>query len=223
MSEFLKRHFVLLNFLFVLGLFLITLFGFIHVADILSSLNKTQKIFGVQTIPVQVREEARKDLQKNLHGAKLSKVNRDALNYQLSEIGLYVDDNSIVQLLSEQDFEELRKQRYEALLYNMKIMLHNEQVEYSRAERADGFGLLPSVQNASLTNSSTVSAVEEEEEEEEISSVQNNKARVALRQKLLMRYILISLDEGLRKADKYKGKRVVGSEYIQEQLKKYSK
>lgn len=221
MSELLKRHFALLNFFFLLGTFLITLFGFIYLADSISNAGKTQKIFGNQTLSVQVREEARKDLQKNLHGAKLSKVNRDALNLQLAEIGLYVDEDSKVQLLSEDDFEKLRKQRYEALLYSMKIMLHNGQVEYSRGEKSDGYGLLASVQNKNLPISSTVE--EEEEEEEVLLQREDYRNRVNLRQKLLMRYILISLDEGLRKDDKYKGKRVVGSQYIQEQLKKYSK
>ena len=221
MRELLKRHFLLLNFLLEIGLFMCTLFGFIALSSSVQETNKPAKIFGIQTIPLQVREEAKNDLQKNLHGAKLNKTNREALNFQLAEVGLYLDDDSKVQLMSDEEFEKQRKQRYEALLFNMKIMLHNGQVEYSRGMKSDGYGLLSSVQNI---KSSTLPSVEEEEEEEEVLLQRSDyKQRVNLRQKLLMRYILISLDEGLRKDNKYKGKRVVGSQYIQEQLKKYSK
>ena len=201
MKEFIKNNFLIFNLLFLAGLFLLTLFGFAHITNLISESGKAERIFRSQTIPLQVREAARKDLQQNLKGAKLSKVNRDSLNLQLLEVGLYVDDSSTVQIMSDEEFERLRKQRYEDMMFSMKAMLHNN-----------------------------LSVAEEEEEEEEAADEDNQEVkdpipdysdRVDYRQKQLKAYINSTLKESIikaRKEEAAQAKKKGKSKSLQEQL-----
>jgi hypothetical protein len=227
MKEFIKNNFLIFNLLFLAGLFLLTLFGFAHITNLISESGKAERIFSSQTIPLQVREAARKDLQQNLKGAKLSKVNRDSLNLQLLEVGLYVDDSSTVQIMSDEEFERLRKQRYEDMMFSMKAMLHNEQTEYQQGESSTGYGLLAAVQNI---NSSNLSVAEEEEEEEEAADedyqdvktpIPDYSDRVDYRQKQLKSYINSTLKESIikaRKEEAAQAKKKGKSKSLQEQL-----
>ena len=225
MKEFIKNNFITFNLLFLAGLFLLTLFGFAHITNLISESGKAERIFSSQTIPLQVREAARKDLQQNLKGAKLSKVNRDSLNLQLSEVGLYIDDSSTVLIMSDEEFEKQRMQRYDAMMYSMKVMLHNEQAEYQQGERSTGYGLLAAVQNKKFSN---LSVAEEEEEEAADEDNQNVKApipdysdRVDYRQKQLKAYINSTLKESVikaRKKEAAQAKKKGKSKSLQDQL-----
>jgi len=223
MRDFFRNNFAIFNGLFATGLFMCSLFGFTYLTANMTESPKTQSIFGSQSIPLKVREEAKADLQKNLKGAKLNAANRDALNYQLFDAGLYLDENSQVHLYSDSEYEKQKKFRDDALLFNMKLRLLKANNEYEQGLNSNGYGLINGQMQNKFSANVSDEVQEEEEEEEVLLSRADYKKRVEVRQKLLMRYILITLDEGLRKSNKYQGKRVVGSEYIQGQLKKYSK
>ena len=142
------------------------------------------------SIPKTVRLEAAKELQENLMGAKLNEENRRALNAQINEVGLYINDNSDIELLED---------------------------SYSFEDNQSLQGRI--FQNYAFSKSHGV----EEEEEEEIVSTNRVSSRVSYRKKLLMQYILGQLQHSLKTDSKYHGQRAGGSEYIQEQLRKYGK
>gem|GEM_PF-1663930 len=236
-----KKTSVFFIFFGMIGVFLCSLLGVSFLAHTLNTEPKPKSVFGVQQIPLEVRVEAQKDLQKNLLGAKLNKANRDAINYQIFEAGLYLDEDSVVQLYTDEEYARLKEARHLASLRSAKIMLHNAALEYKRGSESDGYGLLPllalnqsvkdnnctseikcSVNASSMNLNKASSEVIEEEEEEEFTRSTDIQFHIQARQNLLMRYILTQLDEGLRTAPRYKGKRVAGSEYLQEQLKKYN-
>lgn len=140
------------------------------------------------SIPREVRLAAAKELQENLLGAKLTKANRDALNSQINDVGLYINESSDIELLAENDIA---------------------------AEE--------NTSNGKIFSSYAFYASHNEEEEEEEISRQDFKAesRELYREKLLMQYIYSQLQNSLKTDSRYKGKRAGGSEYIQEQLRKY--
>lgn len=142
------------------------------------------------SIPKTVRLEAAKELQENLMGAKLNEENRRALNAQINEVGLYINDNSDIELLED---------------------------SYSLEDNQSLQGRI--FQNYTFYKAHGV----EEEEEEEIVSTNRVSSRVSYRKKLLMQYILGQLQHSLKTDSKYHGQRAGGSEYIQEQLRKYGK
>lgn len=142
------------------------------------------------SIPKTVRLEAAKELQENLMGAKLSEENRRALNAQINEVGLYINDNSDIELLED---------------------------SYSFEDNQSLQGRI--FQNYAFSKAHGV----EEEEEEEIVSSNRLSSRVGYRKRLLMQYILGQLQHSLKTDSRYQGHRAGGSEYIQEQLRKYGK
>jgi hypothetical protein len=142
------------------------------------------------SIPKNVRLEAAKELQENLMGAKLSEENRRALNAQINEVGLYINDNSDIELLED---------------------------SYSFEDNQSLQGRI--FQNYAFSKAHGV----EEEEEEEIVSTNRLSSRVSYRKRLLMQYILGQLQHSLKTDSRYQGHRAGGSEYIQEQLRKYGK
>ena len=142
------------------------------------------------SIPKEVRLEAAKDLQENLMGAKLNEENRRALNDQINEVGLYINDNSDIELLED---------------------------SYSFEDNQSLQGRI--FQNYAFSKAHGV----EEEEEEEIVSTNRLSSRVSYRKRLLMQYILGQLQHSLKTDSRYQGHRAGGSEYIQEQLRKYGK
>ena len=236
-----KKTSIFFIFFGMIGVFLCSLLGVSFIIHTLNAEPKPKSVFGSQQIPLEVRVEAQKDLQKNLLGAKLNKANRDAINYQIFEAGLYLDEDSNVQLYSDEEYARLKEARHLANLRSAKIMLHNAALEYKRGSESDGYGLLPvlavnqglksmncsdevkcSVNVSSMNLAKSSSEVIEEEEEEEITRSTDIQFHIEARHNLLMRYILTQLDEGLRTDPRYKGKRVAGSEYLQEQLKKYN-
>ncbi len=142
------------------------------------------------SIPKTVRLEAAKELQENLMGAKLNEENRRALNAQINEVGLYINDNSDIELLED---------------------------SYSLEDNQSLQGRI--FQNYAYSKDHGV----EEEEEEEIVSSNRLSSRVSYRKRLLMQYILGQLQHSLKTDSRYQGHRAGGSEYIQEQLRKYGK
>lgn len=142
------------------------------------------------SIPKAVRLEAAKELQENLMGAKLNEENRRALNAQINEVGLYINDNSDIELLED---------------------------SYSFEDNQSLQGRI--FQNYAFSKAHGV----EEEEEEEIVSTNRLSSRVSYRKRLLMQYILGQLQHSLKTDSRYQGHRAGGSEYIQEQLRKYGK
>ena len=141
------------------------------------------------SIPREVRLAAAKELQENLLGAKLSKANRDALNAQINDVGLYINENSDIELMAENDIA---------------------------AEENTSNGKI-------FSSYAFYSSHNEEEEEEEISRQEfKAESRELYREKLLMQYIYSHLQNSLKTDSRYKGQRAGGSEYIQEQLRKYS-
>lgn len=142
------------------------------------------------SIPKNVRLEAAKELQENLMGAKLSEENRRALNAQINEVGLYINDNSDIELLED---------------------------SYSFEDNQSLQGRI--FQNYAFSKAHGV----EEEEEEEVVSSNRLSSRVGYRKRLLMQYILGQLQHSLKTDSRYQGHRAGGSEYIQEQLRKYGK
>ncbi|SFS31945.1 hypothetical protein SAMN02910357_00082 [Succinivibrio dextrinosolvens] len=143
------------------------------------------------SIPKAVRLEAAKELQENLMGAKLNEENRRALNAQINEVGLYINDNSDIELLKD-DYHDVYTNPNQGRIF--------KDYAFSKIHGAD-----------------------EEEEEEEIVSTNRLTTRVSYRKRLLMQYILGQLQHSLKTDSRYKGRRVGGSEYIQEQLRKYGK
>ena len=94
-TDFLKTQFWTINFMFSFGVFVLTVFCFSFASAQLYSLPSS--VFGEKIIVQKdVLEKARKELQDNLLGAQLTKENRQALNSQLFEVGLYVDEESNV-------------------------------------------------------------------------------------------------------------------------------
>ena len=148
------------------------------------------KLQSFSSIPKTVRLEAAKELQENLMGAKLSEENRRALNAQINEVGLYINDNSDIELLED---------------------------SYSFEDNQSLQGRI--FQNYAFSKAHGV----EEEEEEEIVSTNRLSSRVGYRKRLLMQYILGQLQHSLKTDSRYQGHRAGGSEYIQEQLRKYGK
>lgn len=142
------------------------------------------------SIPKTVRLEAAKELQENLMGAKLNEENRRALNAQINEVGLYINDNSDIELLED---------------------------SYSFQDNQSLQGRI--FQNYAFYKAYGV----EEEEEEEVVSSNRLSSRVSYRKRLLMQYILGQLQHSLKTDSRYQGHRAGGSEYIQEQLRKYGK
>ena len=142
------------------------------------------------SIPKTVRLEAAKELHENLMGAKLNEENRRALNAQINEVGLYINDNSDIELLED---------------------------NYSFEDNQSLQGRI--FQNYAFSKAHGV----EEEEEEEIVSTNRLSSRVSYRKRLLMQYILGQLQHSLKTDSRYQGHRAGGSEYIQEQLRKYGK
>ena len=141
------------------------------------------------SIPKTVRLEAAKELQENLMGAKLNEENRRALNAQINEVGLYINDNSDIELLKD---------------------------SYSFKDNQSLQGRI--FQNYAFSKAHGV-----EEEEEEVVSSNRLSSRVGYRKRLLMQYILGQLQHSLKTDSRYQGHRAGGSEYIQEQLRKYGK
>ena len=142
------------------------------------------------SIPKTVRLEAAKELQENLMGAKLNEENRRALNAQINEVGLYINDNSDIELLED---------------------------SYSFEDNQSLQGRI--FQNYAFYKAHGV----EEEEEEEFVSTNRLSSRVNYRKRLLMQYILGQLQHSLKTDSRYQRHRAGGSEYIQEQLRKYGK
>ncbi|MBE6424286.1 hypothetical protein [Succinivibrio dextrinosolvens] len=142
------------------------------------------------SIPKAVRLEAAKELQENLMGAKLNEENRRALNAQINEVGLYINDNSDIELL-EGDYHGVYTNPNQGRIF--------KDYAFSKIHGAD------------------------EEEEEEVVSTNRLTTRVSYRKRLLMQYILVQLQHSLKTDSRYKGRRAGGSEYIQEQLRKYGK
>ena len=150
----------------------------------------TVKPQAFMSIPKAVRLEAAKELQENLMGAKLNEENRRALNAQINEVGLYINDNSDIDLLED---------------------------SYSFEDNQSLQGRI--FQNYAFSKDHG----DEEEEEEEIVSTNRISSRVSYRKRLLMQYILGQLQHSLKTDSRYQGQRAGGSEYIQEQLRKYGK
>ncbi len=222
-TDFLKTQFWTINFMFSFGVFVLTVFCFSFASAQLYSLPSS--VFGEKIIVQKdVLEKARKELQDNLLGAQLTKENRQALNSQLFEVGLYVDEESNVQIYKEEEYAKLKRQQSLIQSKLMKIALHKAYLGFLKNDSNFGVGTSKSF----LTEENSNEFEEEEEEAgtydyESVQEIPDYIKRVNYRQKMLMRYILVTLDEGLRTDPKYKGKRVAGSEYIQSQLKKYSK
>lgn len=172
-----------------------------------------------------VRDRAARELQAFLRGVKLSEQERAALNAQLSDVGIEVMPDSTVVAMTQERLDEIRaaeREKHRKLL--VSLMSENRRTfleAWPGFSDSDWEG-----EDLSLFAVHLASAAEaEEEEEEEELSVQEKrelrKQRIALRQKLLGTYILSSLDSSLRLSMQYRGKRPLGSAYVQGLMKKY--
>lgn len=165
-----------------------------------------------------VRDRAARELQAFLRGVKLSEQERAALNAQLSDVGIEVMPDSTVVAMTQERLDEIRaaeREKHRKLL--VSLMSENRR---TFLETWPGF----SDSDWEGEDLSLFASVDEEEEEEELSVQEKRelrKQRIALRQKLLGTYILSSLDSSLRLSMQYRGKRPLGSAYLQGLMKKY--
>ena len=154
-------------------------------------------------------KEHAKELEDFFKGAKLSKVNLDAINAQLIEVGLQMDSNNKVTILDIAQW-------------------HHLQNEFDSKKKQYVFNNMDNALNEYMQMDYFVE--EEEEEEEEIVNVSNNTKsasedrkleRIQLRHKKLSMYLLSTMNNSLKTSPKYQGKRPAGSEYVQDLIRKY--
>lgn len=173
-----------------------------------------------------VRDRAARELQAFLRGVKLSDQERASLNAQLSDVGIEVLPDSTVVAVSGERLAQIRAEKREksqkalvSLMSENRRRFTEEWPGFSDTDwEGEDLRLFASLSGRAGDD------YEEEEEEEELSVQEKRelrKQRIALRQKLLGTYILSSLDSSLRLSMQYRGKRPLGSAYLQGLMKKY--
>lgn len=172
-----------------------------------------------------VRDRAARELQAFLRGVKLSEQERASLNAQLSDVGIEVLPDSTVVAVSGERLAQIRAEKREKSQKALVLLMSENRRRFT--EEWPGFTDTDwEGEDLSLFASLSGRAGDDyEEEEEEELSVQEKrelrKQRIALRQKLLGTYILSSLDSSLRLSMQFRGKRPLGSAYLQGLMKKY--
>lgn len=184
-------------------------------------------------VPSQVRTQAALDLEANLRGISLSQANMDSLNSQLVEVGLKVDSKSNVSLMSPQELVNYHQTLDHTRTVNTQNLMHKTFERFLEKSQS----AMQTFSFARLRKNHDVLEEEIEEEEEVIvtgSQVkldrQLQKAlekqvfdnRVKLRQKILAKWLLSTLDGSLKIESRFKGRRPMGSAYLQDLIKKYS-
>lgn len=237
-------------FVFFMFIFLIYIPGIVieKISDAHEEAYEAKKPVPVfETYPEVVRQAARADLEKNLLKANLTDANVAVLNRKILPLGLAVDNHSNVRVLSKEEWEESKEADKEAFDLHSRNLLEIAAYEYEKL-RKEHFNFLDDAVVSGKSEVKTDAPVVEdnhsgtvaEEEEEEI--VQDNleafyeatnkiqqhqlsrtQVRALQRQKLLMRYLLNSMQNSLKVAHSQNGHVTQGSRYLQEQIDYYSR
>lgn len=238
-------------FVFFMFIFLIYIPGIVieKISDAHEQAYEAKKPVPVfETYPEVVRQAARADLEKNLLKVNLTDANVAVLNRKILPLGLAVDNHSNVRVLSKEEWEDAKLADKEALDLHSRNMLEMAAYEYEklRKERLNFLkddavvsGKSEVKTDAPKVEDNHSGSIAEEEEEEIIqdnleafydatNKIQQQQLsriqiRVLQRQKLLMRYLLNSMQNSLKIAHSQNGHVTQGSRYLQEQIDYYSR
>lgn len=201
-----------------------------------------------ETYTEVIRQAARADLEKNLLKANLTDANVTVLNRKILPLGLAVDNHSNVRVLSKEEWEEAKKADKEAFDLHSRNMLEIAAYEYEKLRKehlnflkddAVVSGKSEVKTDAPEVEDNSNGTVAEEEEEEIVQDnleafyeatnkvqqrqLSKTQMRALQRQKLLMRYLLNSMQNSLKVVHSQNGHVTQGSRYLQEQIDYYSR
>lgn len=238
-------------FVFFMFIFLIYIPGIVieKISDAHEEAYEAKKPVPVfETYPEVIRQAARADLEKNLLKANLTDANVAVLNRKILPLGLAVDNHSNVRVLSKEEWEEAKLADKEAFDLHSRNMLEIAAYEYEKLRKehlnflkddAVVSGKSEVKTDAPEVEDNSNGTVAEEEEEEIVQDnleafyeatnklqqrqLSKTQMRALQRQKLLMRYLLNSMQNSLKVVHSQNGHVTQGSRYLQEQIDYYSR